>query len=398
MSVDYETASTRHLESADWFERIYEPQEDSWLFCDALAGEFSALKKLSPSLVAEIGPGSGIVSTTLLKMFEAARSPIPACVVADINFVACEAALSTAAHNLYPLHRGSGLPASGGASDISSAAFQLRLPADISCCSSSSVGERTLAPFYDAVAGDLLLPMLPRLAGKVDILLFNPPYVPTEDEEVPTASLISGAADRVLAGSALRAPLHAHDDSDGPASCSTVSRAPATECTIAGGACTSSGCPDAAAGKSASSIIAAPPPNLLAAAWAGGDRGRRVIDRALPLLPLLLSRPRGVAYMILVEENDPTEIATLLSREHGLRCTIIARTKAKNERLCVMRIRWPPASSGVGTACARAGAAGLPTAAESAGVAHESVAGAASPAGGAGSAGTIRGPAASIEA
>lgn len=42
----------------------------------------------------------------------------------------------------------------------------------------------------------------------------------------------------------------------------------------------------------------------IAAAWAGGERGRRVTDRLLPLAPALLS-PRGEMFMVAVHENDP---------------------------------------------------------------------------------------------
>jgi len=33
------------------------------------------------------------------------------------------------------------------------------------------------------VRGDLLSSLLPRVAGEVDVLIFNPPYVPTDEEE-----------------------------------------------------------------------------------------------------------------------------------------------------------------------------------------------------------------------
>ena len=42
----------------------------------------------------------------------------------------------------------------------------------------------------------------------------------------------------------------------------------------------------------------------LAAAWAGGHRGRRVIDRLLPQVQRLLS-PTGEMFMVTVHENDP---------------------------------------------------------------------------------------------
>lgn len=36
----------------------------------------------------------------------------------------------------------------------------------------------------EAIRSDLLTALLPRLEGKLDIIIFNPPYVPTEDDEV----------------------------------------------------------------------------------------------------------------------------------------------------------------------------------------------------------------------
>jgi methylase of polypeptide subunit release factors len=42
----------------------------------------------------------------------------------------------------------------------------------------------------------------------------------------------------------------------------------------------------------------------ISAAWAGGHRGRRVIDRMLPCVDELLS-PDGELVMIALDENDP---------------------------------------------------------------------------------------------
>lgn len=82
----------------------------------------------------------------------------------------------------------------------------------------------------DILVTDLVSGLLPRLRGAVDFLIFNPPYVPTPDEEVERGGI--------------------------------------------------------------------------AAAWAGGYRGRKVIDRVLPLVPELLS-PQGQFLMVTVPDNDP---------------------------------------------------------------------------------------------
>lgn len=50
----------------------------------------------------------------------------------------------------------------------------------------------------------------------------------------------------------------------------------------------------------------------LAAAWAGGARGRRVIDRLLPAVPALLS-DRGEMFMVAVHENEPAGGRALLA-------------------------------------------------------------------------------------
>lgn len=67
-----------------------------------------------------------------------------------------------------------------------------------------------------------------------------------------------------------------------------------------------------------------------------------MIDRFLPLIHRLLS-PRGVCYMILVQENDPDEISRRLAQEsHGAMYTeCVLRKGAVNEMLQVMKIFRP---------------------------------------------------------
>ena len=44
----------------------------------------------------------------------------------------------------------------------------------------------------DVINASLALPLITRLSGKVDVIVFNPPYVPTWDEEVEDAQLARG--------------------------------------------------------------------------------------------------------------------------------------------------------------------------------------------------------------
>lgn len=77
------------------------------------------------------------------------------------------------------------------------------------------------------------------------------------------------------------------------------------------------------------------------AAWAGGARGREVIDRLLPAVSALLS-PRGSFYLLLEAVNDPHEVAARL-RAGGLEAVEVGARRAQNERLSVWRVTHAPA-------------------------------------------------------
>lgn len=53
------------------FSEVYEPREDSFLFLDALDSEKEFLNSVPRSVVLEVGPGSGIVSTHLSRVLGA---------------------------------------------------------------------------------------------------------------------------------------------------------------------------------------------------------------------------------------------------------------------------------------------------------------------------------------
>lgn len=134
------------------------------------------------------------------------------------------------------------------------------------------ISEETQATLesIDFVECDLATPLLEDREGTIDVLLFNPPYVPTEDEEV------SG--------------------------------------------------------------------NGIEISWAGGTDGRLVVDRALPQIARLLRKPTGVCYMITVDDNRPTEMATILREKHGLEMVPLVRRRARNEFLSVQKISWMESS------------------------------------------------------
>ena len=174
----------------------------------------------------------------------------------------------------------------------SDALSPLCLACDLSphaCRVTASTGqENGVGGRLEVVQCDLLDALRWRLRGAVDLFLFNPPYVPTPSEEVPLPGAFAGAAG-------------------------------------AGGAAAL---------------------DTLPAAWAGGENGREVIDRALPLLKELLRQPSsgdagGAAYLLLLQDNDPEGIAATLA-SWGMQASVIARRQAPCESLLVMRVQWAP--------------------------------------------------------
>uniref|UniRef100_A0A5S6PHX0 Methyltransferase HEMK2 n=1 Tax=Brugia malayi TaxID=6279 RepID=A0A5S6PHX0_BRUMA len=114
---------------------VYEPAEDTFLLLDALEKdrEVWALEQLEPNVVVEIGSGSGIISVFCQQLL---RVPVLT-LVTDMNFKALQCTRATAQLNNVAV---------------------------------------------EAVQCDLLSALDHRLYGLVDVLLFNPPYVPTEHE------------------------------------------------------------------------------------------------------------------------------------------------------------------------------------------------------------------------
>ena len=92
----FDTPALEHISPADYL-KIYEPDQDSFLFLDSLEKEYSFLQQLDPFVVLEIGPGSGIISTFLTRLINV-RHPT-ATLSIDINLDACRVTRETYKQN-----------------------------------------------------------------------------------------------------------------------------------------------------------------------------------------------------------------------------------------------------------------------------------------------------------
>lgn len=228
------TPSTSHCN----YSHIYEPSEDSYLLLDTLALPLETvfLSSRFPSetptpLILEVGTGSGVV-------------------------------LAFATENSSHIF---------GRSDIAS------LGTDVNKFACTATRQTVGSGCTDTLQGDLATPFR---KGAVDVLIFNPPYVPTETLPVPTKDDESGEWER---------------DS-----------------------------------------------HLLALSYAGGIDGMETIDRLLNELPHILS-DRGVAYILLCAQNKPEGIVSSIRAWEGGDTWQAERVSSSGkqagwEKLCVIRI------------------------------------------------------------
>jgi release factor glutamine methyltransferase len=242
------TPSTSHISPS-----VYDPAEDSFLLLDTLSSPtetaFLATRFAAPPapLVVELGPGSGVVIAFLAAHARhILGSPAALFAAVDLNPAACVDTGATV--------RGA-LAEARAAGQSNGAAW---------------VGGAWLA----AVNGDLATPLRD---GQVDVLVFNPPYVPTPALPVPAG--------------------------EGASAYERESR-------------------------------------MLELSYAGGRDGMEVTDRLLGELPEILSS-RGVAYVLLCAQNRPEEVKERIRRwGGGWRAETVGRSGKVGgwEKLCVLRI------------------------------------------------------------
>ena len=226
------TPSTSHLT----FQNIYEPSEDTFLFLDALSlpsvisyHTSRFLSGSSPPLILETGTGSGVVIAFVAANATAlfGRNDILT-VGTDVNRFACEGTAKTV---------------SGAVAAIATSSITSR---DEGEGESQAHGAGV---WLDALNGSLTTCLRPR---SVDVLLFNPPYVPSEEVPVPQPS------------DATPISLSSHDIFMRDSIC-------------------------------------------LALATDGGEDGMEITNELLEQLPVVLSE-RGVAYVLLCAQNRPEEV------------------------------------------------------------------------------------------
>lgn len=131
--VSLSTPSFAHLKEKD-FENVYEPAEDTFLMMDALEKDYKTILESKPLICVEIGPGSGVLITFLASIVQDAYY-----IASDINDLSSYATLQTGQENHVNIN---------------------------------------------TITDNLMSSLTPRLAKKVDVLLFNPPYVVTPSGEV----------------------------------------------------------------------------------------------------------------------------------------------------------------------------------------------------------------------
>lgn len=206
------TPSTSHVP----FDRVYEPAEDSFLLLDTLSapGETQFLtqrfhQSAAPAVV-EVGSGSGVVLAFVVRHAATILGRTDALALAvDISQFACRA----------------------------------------TCDTVHAARDPGAAVFLDAVNADLGHALR---RGSVDVLIFNPPYVPTQ-----------ALPDRAK-----------HDDYNRLSGHTTFEQ----------------------------------DSYLLELAYAGGVDGMETTDRLLDQLPDLLHPARGVAYILLCAQNKPLQV------------------------------------------------------------------------------------------
>jgi methylase of polypeptide subunit release factors len=298
------TPDLSHLTASD-YEHVYEPAEDSFLLLDALAAERRFLiRTVRPALCLEVGSGSGVVSTFLTMMLARVGVSV-ACLATDLNPRAAKVTRRTAEKNGWggeeeEKGRDSNGDMSGGGSK------------------GSTIGSGT----GDAMSGVTSLCTSDadtnQGPGEEGVSKGDTKQV-TSNKNINQGTSTNNAT--------LKTPSKRHHLHVEPV---IADLAFALEPRLRGNV----------------DILVFNPPYVVTpphevgstgieASWAGGDRGREVLDRLLPSVPALLS-PRGVFYLVVIKENNPKEIGKILAKS-GLKMETVMSRRSGPEFLSILK-------------------------------------------------------------
>ncbi|KAL4940822.1 hypothetical protein BDV06DRAFT_223695 [Aspergillus oleicola] len=271
------TPDTSHVS----FDTIYEPSEDSYLFLDTLSStsesawlkdRFSTQPQSPSPLILEVGSGSGVVIgfLTANSHLILGRTDVLS-LSTDVNATACIATKETVRK-----------------------AVDERQTSTQDEKETEALGKGPKSTMLSAVTADLTTPLRP---GTIDILLFNPPYVPTED--LPA---MPSTYDTNIDTSSLSRSAKFERDS-----------------------------------------------YYLSLTYAGGYDGMETTDRLLEAIPGVLDPERGVAYVLLCAQNRPKEVKERIRGWEGggkWRAETVGNSgvQAGWEKLVIVRI-WREGSS-----------------------------------------------------
>lgn len=274
------TPSTSHINP----DIIYDPAEDSFLLLDTLSSptETHFLTQRFPSthqhhhhhhpsspppspspspLILEIGTGSGVILAFLTAHAQEifGRTDILT-LGTDINPYACRATRQTV----------------WKACQEKEKEQEQEKPTTRSTCDNVGAAAAAAAGFLSAVNCDLATSIRAKM---VDVLVFNPPYVPTEELEVPTTpSLI---IDQQYES---ERPTPNDDNSDNDENTATAKR------------------------DNHPTTTPHSHSHLLTLSYAGGKNGMQTTNKLLNDLPNIINNTRGVAYILLCKQNRPDEV------------------------------------------------------------------------------------------
>ncbi|KAG4403552.1 hypothetical protein AAZX31_01G127300 [Glycine max] len=215
MASHKELPRTAQIHLVSSHQEVYEPCDDSFALVDALLADRNNLLEHHPTLCMEIGCGSGYVITSLALILGQE--------VCGINYIATD----INPHAVRVTHET--LEAHGVGAEL--------------------------------IVTDIASGLEDRLAGLVDVMVVNPPYVPTPEDEVGVEGITSS--------------------------------------------------------------------------WAGGENGRSVINKILPVADRLLSE-KGWLYMVTLTENNPSEICHQM-RKKGYASKIVVQRSTEEESLHIIK-------------------------------------------------------------